>query len=84
MVTYLHPLSVGLHVEHNAGVGFGQSVPVWDPFTGESELHFGETGTAEQAQRVGCGLVDVTHGGGGTGSLKEKQKSSRKGIIKHL
>lgn len=72
MVTYLHPLSVGLHVENDAGVGFGQSISVWDPLTGETQLHFGQTGTAEQTQRVGRGLVDVTHGGGGTGSLQRK------------
>lgn len=76
VVTYLHPLPVGLHVEDNAGVGFGQSISVWDAFTGETQLHFGQTGTAEQTQRVGRWLVDVAHGGGGTGSLHEKESGS--------
>ena len=53
MATYLHPLPVGLHLENDAGVGFGQSVSVRDAFTGESQLHFGQTGAAEQTQRVG-------------------------------
>lgn len=74
VATYLHPLPVGLHLEDEAGVGFGQSISVRDPFTGEPQLHFGQTGTAEQAQRVGRRLVDVTHGGGGTGSLQGGRK----------
>lgn len=69
MVTHLHPLSMGLHFQDDTGIGFGQRVSVRDPFAGESQLDFSETGTAEQAQRVGRRLVDVTHGGGGTGSL---------------
>lgn len=64
MVTYLHPLPVGLHVEDDAGVGFGQSVPVRDAFTGESQLHFGQTGTAEKTQRIRRRVIEVTHGGG--------------------
>ena len=74
MTTHLHPLSVGLHVEDDAGVWFGQSVSVWDPFAGKSQLHFGETRAVEQAQRVGRRLVDVAHGGGGTGSLGRRRK----------
>lgn len=72
MATHLHPLSVGLHLQDDAGVGFGQSVAVGDPFTGDPQLHFGQTGTAEQTQRVRRRLVDVTHAGGGTGSLHRK------------
>lgn len=53
MATYLHPLPVGLHLEDDAGVGFGKGVSVRDAFTGESQLHFGQAGAAEQAQRVG-------------------------------
>ncbi len=73
IATYLHPLSMGLHVEDDAGVGFGQSISVWDPLTGDPQLHFGQTGTAEQTQSVGRWLVDVTHGGGGTRSLRRKK-----------
>lgn len=77
MATYLHPLSVGLHLEDDAGVRFGQSIAVRDSFTGEPQLHFGQTGTAEQTQRVRRRLVDVTHGGGGTGSLHRKHNIHR-------
>lgn len=68
---------MGLHVEDDAGVGFGQSVSVGDTFTGESQLHFGQTGTAEQTQRVSRWLIDVTHGGGGTGSLQREDNGGQ-------
>lgn len=52
---------MGLHLEDNAGVRLGQSVPVRYSFTGHTELHFGQTWAVEEAQRGGSGLIDVTH-----------------------
>lgn len=45
-MTYLQPVSLGLHAEDNAGIWLGQSVPVADAFTGETQLHFTETRAA--------------------------------------
>lgn len=59
--THLKPLSVGLHLEDDAGVRFGQSISVRYSFTGHTELHFCQTWAVEEAQRGGSGLVDVTH-----------------------
>lgn len=78
-MTYLYPLSMGLHVEGNTGIGFGPSIAVWDSFTGESQLHFGQTRTAQEVQRVSNRLIDVNHSGGVTGILQRQHNMGQSG-----
>lgn len=52
-VTYLEPLSVGLHLKHHTWVWFGQRVPVRDAFAGHMQLYFRQAWAVEEAQCVG-------------------------------
>lgn len=52
---------MGLHLQHHARVGFGESVAVRDPPAGHSQLYFSQARRADEAQRGLCRLVDVTH-----------------------
>lgn len=59
--THLQPLAMRLHFDDHAGIRLGEGIPVWNPFAGYTQLHFSQAGAVEQAQRIGCRLVDVTH-----------------------
>ena len=58
---YLKPLPVRLHLQHHAGVGFGEGVAVRDAPAGNSQLHFGQAWRADEAQSGLGRLIDVTH-----------------------
>lgn len=69
MMVHLHPLPTGLHGEDQARIWFAQSITVWNAFTAQLEFHFRQIRTTEQAKRVSCWFVDVTHGWRRTGIL---------------
>lgn len=71
--TYLQPLAMGLHFNDHAGIRFVEGIPVWDTFAGDPQLYFGQAGAVEQAQRIGCRLVDVAHVSGDTCAVREKK-----------
>lgn len=61
-MVHLHPLLTGLHGEDQARIWFALSITVRNSFTAQLEFHFGQIRTIEQAKRVSCWFVDVTHG----------------------
>lgn len=69
MVVHLHPLPTRLHGEDQARIWFAQSITVGNAFTAQLEFHFRQIRTTEQAKRVSCWFVDVTHGWCRTGIL---------------
>lgn len=73
--THLQPLAMGLHFDDHAGIRLGEGIPVWDTFAGDPQLYFGQAGAVEQAQRIGCRLIDVAHVSGDTCAKKKKKYS---------
>lgn len=71
--THLQPLAMRLHFDDHAGIRFVEGIPVWDAFTGDPQLYFGQAGAVEQAQRIGCRLVDVAHVSGDTCAVRKRE-----------
>lgn len=70
--THLQPLAMGLHFDDHTGIRFVEGIPVWNTFAGDPQLYFGQAGAVEQAQRIGCRLVDVAHVSGDTCAVRKK------------
>ena len=76
---YLKPLPVRLHLQHHAGVGFGEGVAVRDAPAGNSQLHFGQTWRADEAQSGLGRLIDVTHAEHTITHWKERERGWKQG-----